>query len=181
MDDGSVLSHFNYFTVKPSETSELSVELRQSPHKPGPSGVLDLDRLLIRIPEENEPVSLESLSQGKSLVIILMDPGLEPSRHVLNDLGPYIEHFNRWKGRFIFLTPDDIILQKNALHSYIVPADHITGIDLNSNIRKAAEVIYGGKLRELPLVIQCDSEGYVFLFSAGYNIGIGEQLLRFVR
>jgi len=32
----------------------------------------------------------------------------------------------------------------------------------------------------LPLVLFCDAEGNVFYFSAGYKIGIGEQILKVI-
>jgi len=58
----------------------------------------------------------------------------------------------------------------------------VQGLDVNSNICKAFEKMSGEKLDgKLPVVALCDQDGLVFLFSVGYKIGIGEQLLKFTR
>ncbi len=181
-EDGSVLSSITYFTIKSGKTTRLLVELRENTGQLKSFGKLNLDKLQIYSQKDPQPVNLHSLTQGKNLVIVLLDPGLEPSRHVLNDLGPYAEHLNRWGSRFVFLTPAEKNTPGNTFNAYTLPANHITGVDLNNNIRIAAESLYDDDLAEkLPIVMLCDDQGNVNLLSVGYKIGIGEQLLKLAR
>jgi len=47
---------------------------------------------------------------------------------------------------------------------------------------KAMEKLFGQGLSDkLPLVVLCDQDGLVYLFSSGYKIGLGEQLLKLTR
>ncbi|MDP2337523.1 MAG: hypothetical protein Q8N05_13980 [Bacteroidota bacterium] len=71
--------------------------------------------------------------------------------------------------------------QSGVLKTYQLPAKMETGIDLNDNILNAVSVLYGDGLKDkLPLVLFCDGKGNVFLFSSGYKIGVGEQLLKVI-
>jgi len=182
MEDGSVLSSMTYFTIEPGKLTKISVELRKNSGELQSSGKLDLDKLMLKTADQAEPLSLTTLAKNKSLVIILLDAGLEPSKHVLNDLGPYVDHFNQWNSRFIFVTSTEKSNQGSILNSYTLPLNHIFGIDYNDNILSAVNALYGPGLKEkLPLVLLCDKQGKVYLFSAGYKIGIGEQILKLAR
>jgi hypothetical protein len=179
LENQSVLSTMTYFTIEPGKLTTVPLELRKTSGALLPSGKLELDKLLVKIQGDARPKNLLTLSGGKGLVIFLLDPGLEPSKHILNDLGPYIDHFNQWGNRFVFVTSPEKSLQDNTYKTYKLPSDHIVGIDVSNNILKVTDTLYGPGLKEkLPLVLLCDKQGNVFLFSAGYKIGIGEQLLK---
>ncbi len=181
-EDGSVLSTLNFFTIQSGKTSRLLVELRDNAGQFKSFGILDLGKLQIFKQMGEQPISLNTQAQGKNLVIVLLDPGLEPSKHVLHDLGPYIDHFNRWGCRFVFIIPAEKNTPGNALDAYTLPSNRITGVDRDNNIRIAAEGLYGDDLAErLPVVMLFDNQGNVNLFSVGYKIGLGEQLLKLAR
>ena len=55
------------------------------------------------------------------------------------------------------------------------------GTDQDGNLLKAISSIYGDGLRDkLPVVLLCDETGNVLMYSSGYKIGIGEQLLKVI-
>jgi hypothetical protein len=96
-------------------------------------------------------------------------------------LGPYIDHFNKWGGQFVFAMPAEKAAQAGVLNTYHLPAKMEIGIDQNGNILNAISSIYGDGLKDkLPLVLFCDPTGNVYLFSSGYKIGVGEQLLKVI-
>jgi hypothetical protein len=126
-------------------------------------------------------VSLFSLAGGKHTVLVLLDPDKEPSKHILNDLGPYVDHFNKWGGQFVFAMSSEKAAQAGVLKTYKLPAKSESGIDKNGNMLNAVSAIYGDGLKDkLPLVLFCDESGNVFMFSSGYKIGAGEQLLKVI-
>jgi len=179
LEDGSVLSQMTFFTIEKGKLTTVPVELRQQSGEMKPSGKLNLDQL--NLEKDGKSVSLSSLVTGKYLVLVVLDPDKEPSKHILNDLGPYDDHFNKWGGPFIFAMAAEKAAQAGVLKAYQLPAKMEVGIDPNGNILNAISAIYGAGLKDkLPLVLLCDATGKVYLFSSGYKIGIGEQLLKVI-
>jgi hypothetical protein len=71
--------------------------------------------------------------------------------------------------------------QAGVLKTYQLPAETESGIDPDDRILNAISFVYGSGLKDkLPLVLLCDAAGNVYLFSSGYNIVMGEQLLKVI-
>lgn len=179
MEDGSVLSNMTFFAIEKGTTTTVPIELRQQPGVMNPSGKLDLGQL--NLSKEDKTQSLSALSNGNYSVLVLLDPDKEPSKHILNDLGPYVDHFNKWRGQFVFAMAKEKAAQAGVLKTYPLPAKMESGIDENDKMINALEAIYGQGLKDkLPLVVFYDPMGNVYLFSSGYKIGMGEQLLKVI-
>ena len=177
--DGSVLSRMSFFSIEKGKETKVSVELRKQSGELKPSGKLNLDQL--NLEKDGQSVSLSSLVGGKYSVVVVLDPDKEPSKHILNDLGPYVDHFNKWGGQFIFAIPAEKAGQAGVLKTYQLPTKLVSGVDPNDQILNAISAIYGSGLKDkLPLVLFCDGSGNVYLFSSGYKIGMGEQLLKVI-
>jgi hypothetical protein len=181
MQDGSVLSSLTYFQIKKGEQTTVNVQLRQQTDKMKPSGKLNLDALKIQLNNENNHKTITALANSNSIVLVVLDPDKEPSKHILNDLGPYTDYFDKWTGHFIFAMPAEKAGQAKVLKTYPLPQKYDYGIDVQNNILQSISQIYGQDSKdELPLVLFCDENGNVYFFSSGYKIGIGEQLLRII-
>ncbi len=181
MEDGSVLSKMTFFTIEKGKQTNLSVELRKQSGALRPSGKLDFGALNLKKTSDGSLVSLASLAGGKYSVLVVLDPDKEPSKHILNDLGPYVDHFNKWGGQFIFAMPLEKAGQAGVLKTYQLPSKMESGVDPDDQILNAVSAVYGAGLKEkLPLVLFCDASGDVYLFSSGYKIGMGEQLLKII-
>jgi len=181
VEDGSVLSQMTFFTIGKGKLTTVPVELRKQLGAIKPSGKLNLDELNFEKTEDGKLINLLSLVAGKHSVLVLLDPDKEPSKHILNDLGPYVEQFNKWGGQFVFAMPAEKAAQAGVLKTYKLPAKMESGTDKDGNIFRAIAAIYGDGLKDkLPLVLFCDETGNVYLFSSGYKIGVGEQLLKVI-
>ena len=179
--DGSVLSNRTFFTIEKGKLTTLPVELRVQSGELKPSGKLNLELLTLVKNDNGKPESLSSLVSGKQLILVVLDPDHEPSKHILNELGPYIDHFNKWSGQFIISMPAEKASQARVLKTYQLPDNTVSGVDLNGNILNAISAIYGNGLKDkLPLVLFCDESGNVLMFSSGYKIGVAEQLLKVI-
>lgn len=179
LEDGSVLSSITFFTIEKGKTTHVPVELRREPADLKPSGKLDFNALNIDV--DGKTVSLLSILGGSYSVLVVIDPDKEPSKHILNDLGPYIDQFNQWGGQFVFAMPAEKAAQAGVLKTYQLPSKMKSGVDTGDNILNAVSAVYGSGLKDkLPLVLFCDKSGNVYLFSAGYKIGVGEQLLKII-
>ncbi len=181
LEDGSVLSQMTFFTIEKGKLITVPVELRKQLGEIKPSGKLNLEQLNLEKTGDGKLITLSALIAGKHSVLVLLDPDKEPSKHILNDLGPYVDHFDKWGGQFVFAMPAEKAGQAGVLKTYKLPAKTESGIDKDSNILNAISAIYGDGLRDkLPLVLLCDETGNVYLFSSGYKIGMGEQLLKVI-
>ncbi len=181
-EDGSVLNSLTFFQVKKDKAVRVPVYMRLIPGLKPPSGKLDLNVLEISVPGLAIPQKLTSLAAGKKLIILVIDPDQEPSRLVLDELGAYSDHFSEWDGRFLLAMPRNKRTVVSVLKPYDLPNENAQGIDVNNNISRALEKMVGRKLTDkLPLVVLCDQDGLVYLFSSGYKIGLAEQLLKLTR
>jgi hypothetical protein len=179
LENGTVLNSMTYLKIGKGRWSQIPVSIRALPGEIKPSGKLNLDELQLSVPGHNVPENLSSLGSGNKLVIIIIDPDKEPTKHVLDELGSYSDHFNQWKGRFLFVMSSNKISQAGILKFFTLPKENLHGADVDNNILASLEAQYGAGLRDkLPLVVLCSNDGQVYYFSAGYHIGVGEQLLK---
>jgi hypothetical protein len=179
LEDGSVLSEMSFFTIEKGKLITLPVELRKQSGELKPSGKLEIEKL--ELEKDGKLVSLSTLIGKNYAVLVVLDPDKEPSKHILNDLGPDVAHFNQWGGQFVFAMPAQKAGQAGVLKTYQLPVRMESGVDPSDQILNAVSDIYGAGLKDkLPVVLFCDAAGNVYLFSSGYKIGVGEQLLKII-
>ena len=178
LEDGAVLNTITFFHVKPNERKDLPVVIRLMPGKAKPSGKLNLNGLMFTRYGSTVPQPLAALATS-NLVIFLLDPEKEPSKHVLNEISAYEDHFSRRQEVMVFGISGRQLSEADLLSNYDLPPGKIMGEDTRDNILDALENQYGELSGKLPVVVLCDREGNIYLFSAGYTIGIAEQLLKF--
>jgi hypothetical protein len=153
--------------------------LRQSANQPGPVATIDLSKLTLLTLTDKKLVSFQNFASGQSLVITLLDPEKEPSKHILYDFSGYVDYFKAWPGKFVFLAAEDRPQLGKVLDSYQLPKNQVRGFDHKGMVLKALTGLFGEEIKDkLPLVLLVNVDGQVYLFSSGYNIGTGEQLLK---
>ena len=138
--------------------------------------------------DAKEPASLLSVTGRGHYALALLDPGKEPTNHVLRDLAAAKTQLESW-GRPIVL----VCSTETAMHRLQVemsegrygtlPGTIVLGLDKDGTVQKGIEKgmkvgpeSAGGQPSRLPLVILADSFNRVFFLSEGYTIGLGEQL-----
>ena len=129
--------------------------------------------------------SFLSLAGRGYFITALLDPGKEPTNHVLRDLAAAREALDAW-GRPIFLlctSPEALTqLQKEmAAGRYgTLPSNIILGTDpdgsISAALQHACNPDANSDTAALPLVILSDTFNRVFFASSGYTIGLGERL-----
>ena len=177
--DGSVLSSITYFKIAKDSTTQVKVELQQYDSL-RVSGQLMPDSLFLQAEGANN-ISLSSVANGAPTVLVVIDPDKEPSKHILNDLVPYRDIFGKTNVKFIFVASQSNAVGLSILKTYALPGNYLSGVDIKDNIYSAVVSEYGtGAKDKLPLVLLYDSTGAVYYFSSGYQIGVGEQLLKVI-
>ncbi len=166
--DGAVLSSVTYFKIAKDSLTQIKVELQHS------------DSLRV-----SGHLKLESPSSPENdipTILVIIDPDKEPSKHILNDLSPYKDTFNKTNARFIFTTSAVKAKGLDVLKTYTLPDRYLAVVDQGDSIYSTVASVYGTDLKDkLPLVLLFDHTGTVYYFSSGYKIGVGEQLLKVIR
>jgi hypothetical protein len=141
-----------------------------------------------------EPVASREASSLLSCVgrghyaLALLEPGKEPTNHVLRDLAAAREKLEAWGRPIVLLCSSEAAMQR--LQSEMadgrygeLPSTIVLGLDASGAVQKGIEQGLhvgpgspSGAPSRLPLVILADSFNRVFFLSEGYTIGLGEQL-----
>jgi hypothetical protein len=167
LTDGTVLARLKVFPVAAGETAKQVVELRIDPMPLPIFGTIDLSRLGKTIPE--------------GMIIAWIDPGKEPTKHLLADLTQKKGEFEKWGGRFEIILPDkdqrELFLRAESSR---LPAKINYSLQTEFPVRYDNLTITTGTLRHLPVVIFVNRAGEINYFSEGYRIGTGNELLHLI-
>ena len=141
------------------------------------------------IAEEAKPETslLSAVGRGHYALAIL-EPGKEPTNHVLRDLAVAREKLEAWGRPIVLLCSDEKAMHRLQVEMSegrygILPSTIVLGLDADGAVKKGIEKgmkvgpeSASGAPSRLPLVILADSFNRVFFLSEGYTIGLGEQL-----
>ena len=141
------------------------------------------------IAEEAKPEAslLSAVGRGHYALAIL-EPGKEPTNHVLRDLAVAREKLEAWGRPIVLLCASEAAMHRLQVEMSegrygILPDTIVLGLDADGAVQKGIEKgmkvgpeSASGAPSRLPLVILADSFNRVFFLSEGYTIGLGEQL-----
>ena len=141
------------------------------------------------IAEEAKPeTSLLSVVGRGHYALAILEPGKEPTNHVLRDLAVASGKLEAWGRPIVLLCSDEKAMHRLQVEMSegrygILPSTIVLGLDADGAVKKGIEKgmkvgpeSASGAPSRLPLVILADSFNRVFFLSEGYAIGLGEQL-----
>ncbi|MBR1489373.1 MAG: transglutaminase domain-containing protein [Bacteroidales bacterium] len=187
LSSGAVPVTMTFFEVVEGKETVLPLVLRSGEGEVPVIGQFDAETKFVPV-EAKESASLLSLTGRGYYALALLEPGKEPTNHVLRDLAAAKTQLEAW-GRPIVL----VCSTEAAMHRLQVemsegrygtlPGTIILGLDQDGAVQKGIEKgmkagpeSAAGQPSRFPLVILADSFNRVFFFSEGYTIGLGEQL-----
>jgi transglutaminase-like putative cysteine protease len=190
-DDASVLIRQAHFDLKANEKRIVPLVMRPSKPAPEPLGIIDINVALPSIPltksntewEEDQPYSLNRLSNDKGLILAWLGDGDEPTRHAMADLEQLREPIEKWEGGLALFVQE---LPKGE-SEYLDKIRDMAGqarLLLDSSGQLLIEImeeIERQPTEQFPIIIGVSSVGEVIYYSEGYRIGVGEQVLKAIR
>ena len=138
--------------------------------------------------ETKEPASILSACGRGHYALAILEPGKEPTNHVLRDLAAAREKLEAWGRPIVLLCSSDAAMHRLQVEMSegrygILPSTIVLGLDADGTVQKGIEKgmkvgpeSASGAPSRLPLVILADSFNRVFFLSEGYTIGLGDQL-----
>ena len=177
--DGTVLTRLSYFEIKNNDVSKVNFEMRDYKNDPVIFGSLDRS---IKLMNDNGTIELKELLKNELQLIWWIDPDREPTKHALNDLRDLKEKFESWDGNILLIIPEE--KRTASLNSALfdnLPANINYFVDPDNKLsEKVKNVLKLQKDIQLPLIIAVKNNGDIIMYSTGYKIGIGEQLLKII-
>ena len=161
--DGTALTHSEFFTINPKETTQIDLVLREHKNNLEVIGRFDAGRLT---------EGLEGY-----YILGLLDQGSEPTTHAMQDFIAFHKEFEEKNIPIIFLFDSKATYEKFKLRNFNpLPAGiHYDQFD-NALKQQLNESL---QLENLPIFIIAHAKNNEVLFmSQGYTIGLGEQLTK---
>ena len=173
LSDGSTPVTVNLFHVTPGETLEVPLKIETMPEE-------------VKVLGNFTPRGILSSVEAGYYVVAVLDVGLEPTNHLLNDLSAARTALEAW-GRPIYLIATSEA-QLERLHNEIdggrfgtLPATVVFGIDTDGTILAGLAEGLGLRTDQLPLVGVVHTDGRAVYASQGYTIGTGEKIAALAR
>ncbi len=176
LNDSKILSNISFFNLSENEHKTIEIKLRKDNTERKSLGMIDLNNIITLFPENR--VTLEK-SIEKGVVIIWIDPDKEPTKHIFNDLPLLRNELNAWGGYFLFLTTSvqgENVFRPEKLQG--LPASSLFGTDKMQEVLKKSLKLTLPSDIVFPYVVVAGKNGEILFTSAGYKIGIGEQILK---
>ena len=182
MSGGNVFTDVEFFTVEEGKTTVVDLVMRDIKDQIRVIGSFDSEMKYISCePGSDKRVEksvLETTGRGY-FAVALVDYGTEPSNHAFMDISRAAAELEAW-GRpllVVFATEDDF--RKFRAQDFNLPSTVRFGIDEDGKMRKMiASEMKLDKNGRLPLVVMADTFNRVVFFSQGYNIGLGDSLVK---
>ncbi|MDT3366464.1 MAG: transglutaminase domain-containing protein, partial [Bacteroidota bacterium] len=175
--DGSVPVKLQFFTIQAGETKAVPLVIREQDGKVAVIGSFDAETLYTQMPDqvghdEMHQSVLSAVGRGYYALAVL-DPGKEPTNHVLRDLSAERERLEAWGRPILLLCETEgalaLLQAEIAAGRYgELPENVLFGIDTDG--------IAASLGTRLPIVLLADSFNRLFYISEGYTIGLGTTL-----
>lgn len=179
--DGSVLAGLSSFTVKAGELTKVSMEVRKVTEKLEVLGTVD--RQMIYMPEKGEVLAEVQLPPAGYTALAFIKANQEPTNHLVRDMSGMKADFEAKGVPMTFLFTDRSQLEKFARHDFRpLPSTLHLGYDKEGKILSMLEEKLGLKnTLDFPLIVMINAKGEVVFLSQGYRIGLGSQILKFMK
>jgi len=180
-NDGSVFVHTEYFELKGNTKRKMEIHIPKTEGKLPVKGIIDMNSVVTT--KEGSKASLKELSKGKGLVLCFLDPGKEPSKHILQDFPGVQAELDQWGGGALFMIPDDKETKTFDASAFKgLPSNTVWGSDRQRELLKSATNALQIKFQDnFPLTIYLSSNGGILFSSAGYRIGTGTDVLAVIK
>jgi len=180
LEDGTALTHSQFFTIKAGETTPINLILREPDNTLSVIGSFYAENRFTD-PETGEEYSPKLLIGGDYFILGLLDQGSEPTTHAMQDIAAFRKDFDECGLPLIFVFNSKEEYDKFKLKNFSELPNNITyGLDDGTIREDLVESLHLDK-DSLPIFIIANANSEVVFVKQGYTIGLGEQMLKVIR
>ena len=179
LDDGTALTHSEFFTIKAGETTKLNLVLRQPDNEIHVIGSFYADSKFIDI-ETEEVCNPKQFIRDSYFILGLLDQGSEPTTHAMQDIAAFRKDFEDSDLPMFFIFSSKEEYDKFMLKGFAdLPDGIVYGLD-EGTLRD--EIMEGLHLNtdSRPIFLIANANSEVVFLKQGYTIGLGEQMLKVI-
>nr|WP_320119387.1 transglutaminase domain-containing protein [uncultured Marinifilum sp.] len=176
--DGTVYTYLNYFEITEGETTSLKLIFRDPKVESKIFGHINLNEKILNL--NSEQFSLSQLRKQNIVLLMWLEPGKEPTRHLMEEFKDVKLEYENWNGQIAVLQSEGIqpeVFSEDFFEN--MPANYAVYKDVDNKLLSKAKVEMGinGKIQK-PLIVAINKKGEIIFTSTGYRIGIHEHLLK---
>lgn len=168
--EGDVLNRMEFFVVEAGQTVTKEIVLRPLVNKG-----LQFQGKISNSMEVMDGITLREYAGETGIVLAFLGTHREPSKHLVKEMLQHKDSFRRWGGMIYATTTD-------PGNKYLHQLGNVDIVPMEAGKQDFLECTVSKELKmrgyEYPLVAVVDKEGNILFHSAGYKIGLAEDILR---
>lgn len=179
-NDGTVFCNIRYFNIEANQHVECPIEIRPIVLGNQVLGKADLEATFGTLAKPSRNHKLADYQSDKGIVVAVIDPDKEPTKHLIEDMKAVKDRIDEWGGTIILAVRSGRLIPNFNPASYVgLPKNIVWGYDASGDIGNAIDLMCGNNSgAQAPQVSVVNSKGEIVYYSEGYSIGMGETILK---
>ncbi len=175
---GTVLARLEFFDVPEGKTIDKTIYLRKTPLATVSLGTVDLNAFL----DLTDLRKACSLTESKGLILAWLEPGKEPTRHLIAEMKEKKKEFSGWGGSIIFFLPGERSKDEfSSDHSKDLPDNLLLSSHFTPGLEYFRKALKSAGSPGFPVVVFVTPQGSIRYYSEGYRIGFANELTGFLK
>ena len=169
----------NYFMLTENSKVEMPIAIRPLVRSAEILGKANLEAAFSPI-TNTQKVKLSDYVGSKGLVVAVIDPDKEPTKHLIEDIKAVKERMDTWGGTLLLVVRSGRLTTGFKPENYAgLPANTVWGYDSTGDVGNAIDLMCGNNGgAQAPQVSVINESGEIVYYSEGYSIGMGDTVLK---
>ena len=178
---GQVMTDISYFRIETGKTTEIGIRQASGSEQSEVLGKINEGAVFTEI-NSQKPVALDDYTSTNGMIVAIIDPAKEPSKHLMEDLKAVKNALDQWGGKVIFAVAADKLSAGFDSKIYReLPANSVFGHDVKGEVAAAVSTVCGiNGTAHWPVVAVINAKSEIVWHSESYSIGLGDQLVKHV-
>lgn len=180
LNDGSVKCRIDYFNVEKDSKISVLIIVLPIEAQTGVLGKAETSAGFKTLDNLDFMLSCFMNMKDKALVVAVIDPDKEPTKHLMEDIKLAKKGLDDWGGHVLFIVAKDKLNKTFDPSVYKdLPKNSFFGYDPTGDITNAIDLMCGQNPGpQYPQVSIINDKGEIVFYSEGYSIGMGETILK---
>ena len=174
LSSGKILVDMTYFNIESDMNIDLNFPEAQTDMQV--LGTLNREKLTEFINYKDDRA--KNLQASSNVVILIIQPDKEPSKHMLNDIQKIQKNFDKLNNTIVFITAEKDMSATFKVSNYPDLPLRSVFKTVNTSPKTLLDINIDMDSRLYPKVMIANKKGEIYYFVEGYKIGVGDDLLK---